>query len=369
MTPEELIEALGDVEDKFIIEAHNESEEFKDSETDYNSSSNKSQSENKEKVSDNRELIHIEKYNGGNRKRYHFIWQFGGIAAALLLAFVTIRVELYRNKANNSAVNNTLSYDSRKESEENLSTPSPGYSFSDQTVGGKQEKRNESEDLDSWLYDDGWPDDDWVWEEKHDNGGKQELIDEPELPNGTLDESEKGNTEEIDYEEWDDEGEPNAEDPDEFESNYDMAEKSDFDGEIESGVGNEELEYIICDSLAEAEKTAGFAMSVPDKFAGFSILNILCIKNTKIEIRYTNLKQNEILIRKWKKLDYRQNISGKSKEKKNVVELGNIQVTMYGDMGKYRAVFWEMEEYKFEIIVEGTTLTQKQIEDLVLKTK
>lgn len=103
-----------------------------------------------------------------------------------------------------------------------------------------------------------------------------------------------------------------------------------------------------CKSIVDAEKIAGFKMSVPEKMPeGYSQAVIQAIQNEMIQIIYKD-GDNEILIRKGKGSE---DISGDCNEYKEnyTMAAGKLQVSIRGNDGKVHVATWTEAEYTFAI--------------------
>lgn len=119
-------------------------------------------------------------------------------------------------------------------------------------------------------------------------------------------------------------------------------------------------------TLKDAQKLAGFNVTVPDKMPeGYSESVIQVIKNKLIEIIYVN-GDDEIRIIKGKGSE---DISGDYNKYKeiNVVTINNMQVKMEGDDGKFNVATWVDGEYTFAIDVNsaGSGMESSAISDMV----
>jgi hypothetical protein len=120
--------------------------------------------------------------------------------------------------------------------------------------------------------------------------------------------------------------------------------------------------FVDCESIADAEKIAGFKMAVPEKMPeGYSQAVIQAIQNDMIQIIYKD-GDNEILIRKGKGIE---DISGDYNEYKenNTMAAGKLQVSIRGNDGKVNVATWTEAEYTFAITCNG--MDKAVISDLV----
>jgi hypothetical protein len=132
--------------------------------------------------------------------------------------------------------------------------------------------------------------------------------------------------------------------------------------------------FIDCATIEDAQKLAGFNMTVPDLMPeGYSKTAIRAVKNKEIEIIYLN-GDSEIRIRKaiGSAIGI-EDISGDYTAYKEVnkVEIGSVNVTMKGDNGKVNVSTWNEGEYVFSLTVNcgGTGLDSSVIRDMVNAVK
>ena len=119
-------------------------------------------------------------------------------------------------------------------------------------------------------------------------------------------------------------------------------------------------------SLADAEKAAGFKLTLPEKMPeGYIQKSIETIQNDMIQVFYEN-GEKEILIRKAKGSD---DISGDYNEyrENKKLTIGNLQVSTRGNDGKVSVVTWVDDEYTYSISVgfENEGLDTSVISDLI----
>jgi len=128
--------------------------------------------------------------------------------------------------------------------------------------------------------------------------------------------------------------------------------------------------FIDCVTMEEAQKLAGFNMTIPDAMPeGYSRTAIRSVKNKEIEIIYLN-GDSEIRIRKAIGSavgieDISGDYTAYKEEKK--IEIGNVNVTMKGDSGKVNASTWSDGGYVFAITSNcgGIGLDSSIIGDMV----
>jgi len=124
--------------------------------------------------------------------------------------------------------------------------------------------------------------------------------------------------------------------------------------------------FIDCTTLEDAQKSAGFAMTIPDAMPeGYSKTAIRAVKNKMIEVIYLN-GDSEIRIRK---AIGSEDISGDYTVYKESMEteIGNVKVTMKGNNGKVNVAIWSEGVNVFSITVNcgGTGLDSSIIRTMV----
>lgn len=132
--------------------------------------------------------------------------------------------------------------------------------------------------------------------------------------------------------------------------------------------------FIDCVTIEEAQKLAGFNITMPDTMPeGYSRTAIRAVKNKEIEIIYLN-GDSEIRFRKaiGSAIGI-EDISGDYNAYKEVKEseIGKVKVTMKGDEGKVNVSTWSSGEYVFSITVNcgGIGLDASIIRDMVNAVK
>jgi len=132
--------------------------------------------------------------------------------------------------------------------------------------------------------------------------------------------------------------------------------------------------FIDCATIEEAQKLAGFNMTVPNAMPeGYSRNAIRTVKNEEIEIIYLN-GDSEIRIRKaiGSAIGI-EVISGDytAYKEERKIEIGGVEVTMKGDNGKVNVSTWSEGEYVFSITVNcgKTGLDSSIIGDMVNEVK
>lgn len=151
-------------------------------------------------------------------------------------------------------------------------------------------------------------------------------------------------------------------------ANFNVSEKN--GGQIAGETAQIPNPFIDCATIEDAQKLAGFNMTIPDAMPeGYSRTAIRAVKNKEIEIIYLN-GDSEIRIRKAIGIE---DISGDYtayKEEKKI-EIGSVKVTMKGDSGKVNVSTWSEGGYVFSITVNcgGTGLDSSIIRDMVNAVK
>lgn len=121
-----------------------------------------------------------------------------------------------------------------------------------------------------------------------------------------------------------------------------------------------------CKTIAEAEKTAGFTLALPEKLPeGYVQKSIQAIKNDMIQVFYEN-GEKELLIRKAKG---KEDISGDYNKysENNTITVGSLQVSTRGNDGKVQVATWVKGEYAYSISAgyDDAGLDTAVISDLV----
>lgn len=108
--------------------------------------------------------------------------------------------------------------------------------------------------------------------------------------------------------------------------------------------------FVDCETIADAEKIAGFEITVPDKMPeGYSQSSIQAINDYLIQIFYES-GDNEILIRKGIGSE---DISGdyNTYSESNTMTIGELTINTKGNDGKINVATWINGEYTFSILV------------------
>ena len=131
--------------------------------------------------------------------------------------------------------------------------------------------------------------------------------------------------------------------------------------------GNVEIPspFVDCETMADAEKTAGFNVAVPEKMPeGYARKLIQAVKNDMIQVFYEN-GENEITVRKAKGSE---DISGDYNEYKEsgTVTVGSLKVFARGNDGKVNVATWVNGEHTYSITVNpgGTGLDAAAINEM-----
>lgn len=133
-------------------------------------------------------------------------------------------------------------------------------------------------------------------------------------------------------------------------------------------IGGDEIPnpFVDCDTMADAEKIAGFNITVPEKMLeGYAQKLIQAVEKEMVQVFYEN-GEKEILIRKAKGSE---DISGDYNEYKenNTVTVGSLKVSTRGNDGKVNVAIWVDEEYTYSITANlgETGLDVNTINDMV----
>lgn len=135
-----------------------------------------------------------------------------------------------------------------------------------------------------------------------------------------------------------------------------------------AGIGDVEIPspFVSFETLAEAEKLAGFDLTLPSKMPEtYTQKSIEAIENEMIQILFGN-GENTIVIRKAKGSD---DISGDNNEysENNTLTVGGLQVAAKGNNGKVNVATWVDGEYTYAVSVgfDETGLDAADISDMV----
>ena len=112
--------------------------------------------------------------------------------------------------------------------------------------------------------------------------------------------------------------------------------------------------FMDCETMADAEKLAGFDITVPEQSEGYEQELIQAIDGELIQVFYVNPEneEDEVLIRKGVGSD---DISG---HYENFAEMttaaaGELEVTLKGNDGKVTVAVWTTGRYTFSIQVDA----------------
>ncbi len=125
--------------------------------------------------------------------------------------------------------------------------------------------------------------------------------------------------------------------------------------------------FIPFDSIADAEKLAGFTITIPSKMPeGYAPKAIEAIEEHMIQVVFEKNEEHMIVIRKAKgnsdvSGDYNQYSENKT------ITIGGIEVTTKGHNGKVNVATWVDSEYSYSVYAgfEGTSFDESVIQDLV----
>ncbi|MEA4813954.1 MAG: hypothetical protein VB112_03460 [Oscillospiraceae bacterium] len=123
--------------------------------------------------------------------------------------------------------------------------------------------------------------------------------------------------------------------------------------------------FIDCETVEDAEKVAGFDITVPEDISeGYDLDYISAIKNNLLQINYKDKDGNEILLRKGAGSD---DISGDYNEyaENNTVSVGDLSVTMRGNSGTVSVATWTSGDYTYAIDMTGAGLSTDAVSALV----
>jgi hypothetical protein len=122
--------------------------------------------------------------------------------------------------------------------------------------------------------------------------------------------------------------------------------------------------FIDCETLEDAQKAAGFDLTVPDKMPeGYSQSAIRAMENSMIELIYMN-GDNEMRIRK---ATGSEDISGDYNDyiENSTLTVGDLQVTIKGNDGKVNVATWVNGDYAFSLTFSGTGMDKTVVSDMV----
>lgn len=114
--------------------------------------------------------------------------------------------------------------------------------------------------------------------------------------------------------------------------------------------------FVECETMADAEKLAGFEMVVPEQIEGYEQEWLQAIDGELIQVCYVNPEneQDEVLIRKGVGSD---DISGNYENfaETTTAAAGDLEVTLKGNDGKVTVAVWTTGSYTFSIQVDAGT--------------
>ena len=112
--------------------------------------------------------------------------------------------------------------------------------------------------------------------------------------------------------------------------------------------------FVDCETMADAEKLAGFDLVAPEQIEGYEKELIQAIDGELIQVFYVNPEneEDEILIRKGVGSD---DISGNYEDFTEVstAAAGDLEVTLKGNDGKVTVAVWATGSYTFSIQVDA----------------
>lgn len=123
--------------------------------------------------------------------------------------------------------------------------------------------------------------------------------------------------------------------------------------------------FIDCDTVEDAEKVAGFDITVPEDIPeGYELDYISAIENNLIQINYKDKDGCEILLRKGAGSD---DISGDYNEyaENNTVSVGDLSVIMRGNSGTVSVATWTSGDYTYAVDMTGAGLSADAVSALV----
>ena len=109
--------------------------------------------------------------------------------------------------------------------------------------------------------------------------------------------------------------------------------------------------FVDCKTLKDAEETAGFPVTAPQKIPkGYTLSLIQAIKGDLVQIIYKN-GENEIVFRQGKDSQGNGDISGDYNEynENDTIMVGDLTVSIRGNDGKVNNAVWTNGEYAFSI--------------------
>jgi len=110
--------------------------------------------------------------------------------------------------------------------------------------------------------------------------------------------------------------------------------------------------FVECSTIKEAEKCAGFSITVPEEITGFEQKRISAVENDLIQLDYENDQEEQICIRKGTGVD---DISGDYNEYSNVrtVTIDGRTVTFKGEDDQIMTAVWKNADFAYAVCCTG----------------
>ena len=140
---------------------------------------------------------------------------------------------------------------------------------------------------------------------------------------------------------------------------------SDTDKSASGGSAQIPNPFTECDTVEDAEKVAGFDITVPENIPeGYELDFVNAAENDLLQISYKDGDDNQILLRKGAGSD---DISGDYNEytDNNTVSVGDLSVTMRGNSGTVSVAVWTSGDYTYAIDMTGAGLSSDTVSALV----
>lgn len=125
--------------------------------------------------------------------------------------------------------------------------------------------------------------------------------------------------------------------------------------------------YAEYDTLAEAEKAAGFDITVPDSYGGYTEPYYAVIEGKILEVQYYNGDDRGMVIRKSRGSE---DISGDFNEFDNITETevnGNT-VTIKGSGDEFSLALWVSGDYSYSVSV-SSGISENALKEIIEKIK
>jgi len=121
--------------------------------------------------------------------------------------------------------------------------------------------------------------------------------------------------------------------------------------------------FVTCQTMADAEKLAGFSFTVPDTVEGYTGRELQAIENQMIQAIYTN-GDKSLMLRKGTGSD---DISGDYNEysEKNTVQVGELSVTMKGDNGTVSVAVWTNGGCAYAVETQDVPMSADAVSQLI----